>query len=155
MRGNKSKMKRKSVLALFLMTFAMAFVLSACGGASSGGSSSSSNSSSGGDPAAAAKGFFDAAFSGGALEQYVCTSNAAAVDGIKQGMNTLKTSLTASGAKIDTSGLTYAVSNQSGDSADVKVSGKLKTTVSGQSVESDYPAATIKLKNESGWKVCG
>ena len=146
-------MKPKSTfrMTVFAVSLVLSLILSACGG--TGGSSNTSGG--GGDPAAAAKSFFDAMFTGGSVDQYVCTSNAAAVAGMKQGMTTIKNSLAASGAKIDTSGLKFEAANQSGDTADVKVSGKLKTTVGGNSVDSDFPAATLKMKNESGWKVCG
>ena len=62
----------------------------------------------------------------------------------------------ASGATIDVSGLKYEVANQSGDTANVKVSGKMKMTVAGATNEADYTPLTVQLKNESGaWKVCG
>ena len=152
-------MKQKTTMRMVVATVSLVlvFILSACGGNAGGGGGTSGGNTSGGggSPADAAKAFFDALFSGGAIDQYVCKSNAAAVDGLKQGVNTMKTSLAATGAKIDISGLKFEASNVSGDSADVKVSGKLKTTANGNSMDTDYPPATLKMKNESGWKVCG
>ena len=141
-------MKNKSMLIVLATSFALSVLLAACGG---GGGGSSSSSSSSGGPADGAKAFFDALYSGGALDKLVCKAAGAGADTMKQSAS----ALSASGAKIDTSGLKYDVSNQSGDSADVKVSGKLKSTVSGNSTDMDFPAVTVKMKNEDGWKYCG
>jgi hypothetical protein len=135
-----------SLKALSLMV-ACLFLLTACGGTGGGGGGG------GGDPAAAAKAFFEAAFTGkGDAAALVCKAGG---DDFKKGMDTIKSSLTASGATIDVSGLKFETANQSGDSADVKVSGKMKLTASGTSMDQDFPATTIKMKNEGGWKVCG
>ncbi len=145
-------MKQKLVLAVVVLGAMIA--LSACG---SSGSSSNTTSSSGGggSPADAAKGFYDGLYGSGQIDQFVCASNKASVDAIKQSVTASKSALAASNASIDVSGLKYDVANQSGDSADVKVSGKIKTTVGGASNDTDFPAITLKMKNESGWKVCG
>jgi hypothetical protein len=146
--------QRRTLTAL---VFGLALILTACGrGAPAGsGNSSSTGPSSGGNPTDAAKGFYDGLYGDGNVEQFVCTSNKAAVDAIKQGAEASKKQMAAANAKIDVSGLKYEAANQSGDTADVKVSGKIKTTVSGTSTEADFPPVTLKLKNESGWKVCG
>jgi maltose-binding protein MalE len=145
-------MKQKSVFAVIVLVAMI--TLSACGSnnSSSGGSSSSGG---GGSPADAAKGFYDGLYGNGQIDQYVCGSNKASVDAIKQGVDASKSAMAASKATIDVSGLKYEVANQSGDAADVKVSGKLKTTVAGTSTDTDFPPVTLKMKNESGWKVCG
>src|SRR5215467_6061456 len=140
-------MKRKTTFVAVALSFVMALILSACGSSSGGGGGNSS--SGGGDPAAGAKGFYEALYSGGALDQFVCKAYAASADAMKSSA----AALTTGGAKIDLSGLKYEAANQSGDTADVKVSGKLKTTVSGTSTDTDFPAITLKMKNESGWKV--
>lgn len=143
-------MKQRSTLVVVAISFALSLLLAACGGGAASSSSSSNTSSSGG-PTDGAKAFFDALYSGNALDNLICKANAAAADGMKQSAKTI----TASGAKIDTSGLAYEASNQNGDTADVKVSGKLKSSVSGVSTDMDFPAITVHMKNESGWKFCG
>ena len=65
-------------------------------------------------------------------------------------------SLEASNAKFDVSALTYETANQSSDSANVKVSGKLTiVSAAGTSRSGEFPVMTLQMKNESGWKVCG
>lgn len=147
-------MKQKMLFAV--VTFGLVFVLAACGGnTGSSSSNGSSSSGSGGNPADAAKGFYEGLYGSAQIDQFVCGSNKAAVDALKQAVESSKSALAASNAKIDVSGLKYETANQSGDSADVKVSGKLKMTVAGNTQETDFPAMTLKMKNESGWKVCG
>ncbi len=95
-------------------------------------------------------------FSGGDVNQYLCTANAAQAKAISQGMDTIKQSLAASGAKIDPSNLKFDAAAPSGDTAQVTVSGKLKTTIGSNSTDTDYPSTKISMKNEGGsWKVCG
>lgn len=144
-------MKRKSSLYMVALPLILTLLLAACGGGGGGGGTTTT----GGGPADAAKAFFDAAFAGNDITGMICSSNAAAAEGIAQGMQTMKDTLTASGAEIDTSGLTYTVKSESGDSAEVEVAGNIKLTVAGTSQEQEYPAATIPLRNENGWKVCG
>lgn len=140
-------MKRSSVYTALVAMLAFAFFLTACG------NNGTSNTSSGGDPAAAAKAFYEALYGGTAADSMFCNASAAQV---KAAMDQSKAALTASGAKIDVSGLTYTTANQNGDSADVKVAGKIKMTVAGATNEADYTPITIQMKNEGGaWKVCG
>ena len=97
-----------------------------------------------------------AVFTGGDINSYLCTSNAAAAKALSDGMAAMKSGLTASGATIDTSGLTYDAGTVSGDTATVKVSGSLKVTVAGTSTNAPYSGAAIPVRNEGGtWKVCG
>jgi predicted small secreted protein len=139
-------MKRTPLFTVVIV--ALALVLSACGG-----STSNTSSNSGGDPTAAAKSFMEALYGGTATDAQFCKAGGAEA---KAGLEAGKQALTASGATVDVSGLKYEAANQSGDAADVKVSGKLKVTVAGNSVEQDYPPFTLKMKNEDGgWKVCG
>ncbi len=150
----------------FAVTFALvlAVILSGCGGTTSNANTSSSSpsnsvvsgASSADNPADAAKGYFVALYSGAATDQLLCTGNPAATDPLKKMGNALSASITGIGAKVDTAGLTYETANQTGDSADVKVSGKVKTTTTaGTSTESNLPTQTLKMKNDNGWKVCG
>lgn len=142
-------MKRSSVYTALVAILAFSFILTACGN----NSTNNTTSSSGGDPAAAAKAFYEALYGGSTSDAMFCNASAATV---KAAMDQSKAALTASGATIDVSGLTYTVANQSGDSADVKVAGKIKMTVSGASNEVDYTPITVQMKNEGGtWKVCG
>jgi hypothetical protein len=151
--GEESMNKRAMVLIVVL---GIMTALTACGGSSTPSSSSSSSSSGGGgSPADAAKGFYEGLYGSGSIDQYICSSNKTAVDAVKQSVDAFKASMAASKASIDVSGLKYEAANQSGDSADVKVSGQIKTTVAGNSTNVDFPAVTLKMKNESGWKVCG
>lgn len=149
-------MRGFSRLTVFATAVFMVLLTTACGGNAAPASGGSTGGGAAGSPADAAKAFFAAVFSGGDINPYLCTSNAANAKAISDGMNTIKTTLAASGAKIDTSGLVFDAAAPSGDTAQVKVSGKLKTTVSGVSQDTDYPAATLVMKNEGGsWKVCG
>jgi hypothetical protein len=152
-------MRVSTRLTMLVSAALLAVTLTACGGgaAPSGGTGGGGGgAAAAGSPTDAAKAFFAAVFSGNDINPYLCTTNADAAKAISQGMSTMKTSLEASGAKIDTSGLVFDAGTVSGDTAQVKVSGKLKTTVAGTSVDSDYPAATIPMRNEGGnWKVCG
>ncbi|MBX3083353.1 MAG: hypothetical protein KF716_17100 [Anaerolineae bacterium] len=143
-------MKRSSMFTALVAMLTFAVLLTAC---NNNGGDTNNTSSSGGDPAGAAKAFFDALYGGTVADTMFCAANAAAV---KTGLEQSKQALTASGAKIDVSGLKYDVANQSGDSADVKVSGKIKMTVAGTTNEADYTPLTLNMKNEGGsWKVCG
>jgi hypothetical protein len=145
-------MKQKMLFAV--LTFGMVVVLVACG-SNAGSSSGSASSGNGSDPSGAAKGFYEGLYGSGQIDQFVCGSNKTAVDALKQAVESSKSAMAASKATIDVSGLKYETANQSGDSADVKVSGKLKMSVAGNAQETDFPAITLKMKNENGWKVCG
>jgi hypothetical protein len=152
---------RSSFAVMFALVFAA--ILSSCGASASNTNSSSSpansagsGASGAGSPADAAKGYFVALYSGAATDLLLCTGNPTATDPLKKMGNALSASITGSGAKVDTAGLTYETANQTGDSADVKVSGKIKTTTTaGTSTESNLPTQTLKMKNDNGWKVCG
>jgi len=152
-------MKTRSSFAV-MFALVLAAILSSCGASASNTNSSSSPANSAGSgagsPADAAKGYFVALYSGAATDQLLCTGNPTATDPLKKMGNALSASITGSGAKVDTAGLTYETANQTGDSADVKVSGKVKTTTTaGTSSETNLPTQTLKMKNDNGWKVCG
>ncbi|HLY26638.1 MAG TPA: hypothetical protein VKQ72_09885 [Aggregatilineales bacterium] len=154
-------MRISSKFAVLFTAAFLAVVMTACGGgASSTGGSNSSGGSSGasasGSPADGAKGFLNAVFTGGDVNSFLCASNAAAAQALSQGMATMKSSLAASGATIDTSGLTFTAGAASGDITQVTVSGSLKVTVAGTSTSVPWSGAAIPVKNENGsWKVCG
>jgi hypothetical protein len=122
-------------------------LLTACGGTGGGGGG-------GGNPADAAKAFFEAVFAGkGDPAPLICKSGG---DAFKKGMESMKAGFAASGGTVDVSGLKFETANQTGDSADVKVTGKIKVSAGGQSMEQDFPPnVVVKMKNEGGWKVCG
>lgn len=144
-------MKFKPVVGILLL-FVLALALTACGGGGGGGGGGGTT----GSPEDGAKAFFEAVFAGtGDVAATLCTTNQAMTDAIKQGMETLKTTLTAAGGEIDVSGLTYAKTSESGDTAVVTVAGKMKVSVSGVSQEVDFPESPVQMKNENGWKVCG
>jgi hypothetical protein len=60
------------------------------------------------------------------------------------------------GLTVDLSGVKFEVVSQSGDMAEIKVSGKLRITSRGQVQERSIDGSpnTI-MKNEGGWKYCG
>ncbi|MBC8170126.1 MAG: hypothetical protein H7X77_00570 [Anaerolineae bacterium] len=124
----------------------LAMVLAACGG---GGSSTS------GTPADAAKGFMDAfaALDVEKMKSFLCTAQAAAADGLATGFGEAGTE-----AKLDASGLTYAVSNETADSATVTISGNIKAEVAGTSTDlpatSMFPDGLVITKESGAWKVC-
>ena len=144
---------KKYNLSVVALSLVIMVVLSACG-ASGGGATSGG---SGGDPAASAKGFFDAVISGkGDANAFICTSNATNAAAVKQSLDAMKSSLVASGATLDTSGLTYTAGPVSGDTVTVTIGGSMKVTLAGKTTDSPIPSIPIHMKNESGaWKVCG
>ncbi|MBL8119184.1 MAG: hypothetical protein JNJ78_16735 [Anaerolineae bacterium] len=145
---------QKSTRFSLLLGLVLAILLAACGGGPAA-PADSPNAQTGGTPEDAARSFFTNAMQGNDVSALICSSNAAGAASIQQGMDALKTSLAASGATIDTSGLTFTKTSESGDTAEVEVGGVIKLTIGETATEQPYPAATITLKNESGWKVCG
>jgi hypothetical protein len=133
---------RKSVFAALII---MSFILSACGGGGGGGNTTGG----GGNPADGAKAFMDAIYAGkGDANTVFCSAiPAASKDAFNQGAAAIKAAGT-----IDTAGLKYETKNQSGDAADVTVSGNLKAN----NVDVPFTALTLKMKQEGGaWKMCG
>jgi len=124
-----------------LMVALLAVLLAACGG------------SAGNTPADTAKAFYATTFAENPnIDPFVCASNRTFAETMMQAMTAMKTQMNVS--MFDTSGLKFETSAQSGDTATVTVSGKVKGTVAGQPVEIDYPPTPITLKNENGWKIC-
>jgi hypothetical protein len=146
---------KRLIFAVAVMVMSM--LMSACGGGNNNNSagSNSSGSNTSGSPADAVKGFYAALYGGNSVDSYMCTSDKTASDAFKQAASASKSALAASGTTVDVSGLTFTVANQTSDSADVTVAGKLKITVGGNSTDTDFPAQKVKTKNENGWKVCG
>lgn len=143
-------MNRKVVLFGILL---LAVVLAACGG---GGNTNSTSSTSSGTPADAVKAYFTSAFaSDGDPTTFICSAGKEAAQAMVDGLKQMKDAMAAGGASVDVSGLTFTTQSESGDSAEVVVGGKLKVDIGGTAQELDFPPATIKMKNESGWKICG
>ena len=139
-------MNNRRILVISLLAI---LLLAACGGgASTGGGGAQSG---GATPAAVAQQFFEAVYSGGDIAPLVCSSAAAAVESMREGLS----SIAASGATVDVSGLTYTTQNESGDTAEVVVTGVIKVSVSGVEQEVPFPETPIPMRNENGWKVCG
>jgi ABC-type glycerol-3-phosphate transport system substrate-binding protein len=141
-------LKTLRVVLLFIVVLALA----ACGGTAA---PAANNQSAAGDPAAAAKGFVDAAFTGGDVTSFVC--QAAGVDQLKEAFEMLAATYKQANATIDTTGLTYAVSDQTDTVANVTVGGNLKVTIAG--VAQDIPmtdaSMVVPVKKEGdAWKVC-
>ncbi len=135
-----------------ILILALVLLLAACGGTAAPANSQGAA----GDPSVAAKGFVDAAFTGGDVTPFVC--QAAGVEQLKEGFEMLAASFTQANATIDTTALTYTVSDQTDTSANVTVGGTLKVTVA--SVAQDIPmtdaSMVVPVKKEGdAWKVCG
>jgi hypothetical protein len=144
--------KRQNRLMGLFCILAIALLVTACGG----GAPANTSNTGGGDPAAGAKAFFDALYAGNSVDSLICTSAAETAAAIKSGMQQMRDMMTAQGATVDASGLTYTVSNQTADAADVTVAGNLKVTAAGASTDTPFPATPVKMRNEGGsWKVCG
>jgi hypothetical protein len=95
-------------------------------------------------------------FSGGDFKSFVCTSNAAAAEAMTKGFEQMRTTMTASGAKITTDKLTFTAGDVKDNATTVTVGGKMTATVSGNSVDTDFGPIKVPLKNEGGnWKICG
>jgi hypothetical protein len=155
-----SKLMRSRSLFSVMFTFVLAAVLAACGSSAPNANSSSSPKNTTGsgasNPSDAAKAYFVALYSGAATDLFICTGNTKVTDGLKQMAAAVSAGIAAGGVKVDTSGLTFETANQTGDSADVKVSGNVKSaSAAGTSSEHVFPAQTLKMKNDNGWKVCG
>src|SRR5260221_3706398 len=158
-------MRGSTRLAVFVTAIAILVFTAACGGGSTSSGSGSTGGSTGGttgggaaagNPADAAKGFLNAVFTGGDINTYLCTSNAAGAKALSDGMAAIKSGLAAGGAKIDVSGLTFDAGTVSGDTATVKVGGSMKVSVAGVDNNVPYSGVSIPVKNEGGtWKVCG
>jgi hypothetical protein len=136
-------MKHQSMYTKFVALFAIVFLISACAGIDPA-------------PANAAKNFFIDTWAGKAVAAYMCTSNAAAAQTVKQGLEQLTNTLQGK-ATIDSSGLKFETSSQSGDTAQVKLTGKYKLTVPGRTdttLEISETMITMKKEGDS-WKVCG
>jgi hypothetical protein len=140
-------MSSKRILVISLLAI---LLLAACGGgASSGGGGAQS---SGASPADVARQFFEIAFSGeGDIAPLVCSASAEQVEAMREGL----AQVAATGAEVDVSGLTFTAQNESGDTAEVVVSGTLKLTVADVEQELPFEETTIPMRNENGWKVCG
>lgn len=142
-----------------IISVILVLILAACGGPApaSNGGQGESNANSGGTPDAAARAFFEAVFSGeGDVAPMLCSVNAAAAEQIREGMEALKSTLAAGNATVDMSGLNFETTSESGDTAQVRISGSLKVSIAGVDQETDYPEVTIPMRNEGGsWKICG
>src|SRR5258708_22780909 len=123
-------MRGSTRLAVFVTAIAILVFTAACGGGSTSSGSGSTGGSTGsttgggaaaGNPADAAKGFLNAVFTGGDINTYLCTSNAAGAKALSDGMAAIKSGLAAGGAKIDISRLTFEAGAASSHTATVKV----------------------------------
>ncbi|HLU10888.1 MAG TPA: hypothetical protein VK003_14550 [Oceanobacillus sp.] len=149
------KIARIVPIALLLI---VALLAAACGGGAAEPTSAPSgdnneSSSSGGGPAAAVQAFFEAVYGGDEnIVDYVCSSSPEIVDTYEQAAEALAT---VPDTTIDTSGLTYTVTEENADSATVEVSGELSVTAAGQTMSTPFQAVPIPVVNENGsWKVC-
>ncbi len=123
-------------------------VVTACGGGSGGGAA-----------VAAAKSWFEAfaQLDLNRVKELTCESEKAAVDaalGLLAGGGEIDVEAMKDLFQIDVSGLTYAETSVSGNSATVHISGLIKVSALGQSQDQDVDE-DVPLVNEGGaWKVC-
>ncbi len=140
-------MKNRSVYASALILMALSFVLAACGGGGGGS----------GSPVDAAKAFLEATtkFDKDKVLSLVCKAEKDAMEKQFAGMPALPADQLKD-LKVDLSNVKLEVVSQSGDTAEIKGSGKMKITMAGQSQEQEVGGGpnTI-MKNEGGWKYCG
>ncbi len=143
MRSAKTGM-RKSFRIMALTVIFLSLTLTACGG---------------GSPTDAARGFFENAVRKDkkALD-YLCKSVLPAGEGMASGVSAIIGGTAES--SFDFGNITFTLTSESAQAAEVKLGGKLKVTVGDQSREVDLGitplgAAPIKLIKEDGaWKVC-
>jgi len=127
-------MKRaSSVVAVFLVV-----LLVACGGG-------------GGSPDQVAKQWFEALATGdeNALKDLTCAAQQESITGV--------TGLFAGsgeGLGLDISDLSFKTTEQSGDTASVQVTGKMKMTLLGAEQEQEIDEAIPMVKEDGKWKVC-
>jgi hypothetical protein len=143
------------ILALVITVLAAACSPSASPTAAPSGGDTNTTTSGSDDPTAPVKGLYDALYAGGEVASFVC--NAAGVDKaqLEAGYKSAADALTASGAKVDTSGLTYTASNVTADKATVTVGGKLSLDMAGTKTDSPMPDTPINVVKEAdGWKIC-
>lgn len=146
-------MRSSTRFSVLITVFILSFFLTACGG---GAASNTGGGGGGSDPVKTTKDFFAAAFGGTDVSGYLCKANDASAKAIAKSFEGMKTSLTASGAKITTDKMTFEAGPVNGDTTTVKVGGKMTVTMSGTSTDSDFPSSPITLKKEGdAWKICG
>lgn len=131
----------------FVVVVLMVVALSACsGGGSTGGGGGMSMTD-------AAKQFLESTFKGDkeAWRSVAC-------EAIKDQADSLDSIPRPEGFTMDFSALKYEVKEESGDTGKVLVSGSVKMTMSGQSVDQDVAnmgLSEIAMKREGGsWKAC-
>jgi hypothetical protein len=149
-----SKFGRNILLVAAIM---IGLLTAACGGGAAA-PTASGGTGGGGDAAAAGKSFMEAVFTGGDPAPFICSAEAANVDDIKKAYSSIAEAFTASGAKLDLSGLTYTVKDETADKATVVVGGKMVVDMSG--TKQDIPMDDAKMeipfvKDGDAWKICG
>lgn len=144
----------RGVLAVLVLA------LAACGGSSGGGDDSGGNGGgavSAATPADGARAFFSAVFTGESADaqNYICSALAEqGADEMVAAFDTMKTVLTVAGGTIDISGMVFTTTSESGDNAQVRVSGALKSSQQGVE-ELEFPEMDVPMAREGGvWKVC-
>ncbi|MBX3062139.1 MAG: hypothetical protein KF726_04135 [Anaerolineae bacterium] len=126
------------------------------GGAGATSDGSTSGGATAGDPVAAAQIFVQSLYAGGVVDGMLCLTDANAATSVRTAMEQTRDSAMTNGGTVDTSALTYMVTNQTADSAEVAVDGNLSITANGSTNASTFPPTTLRMRNEGGvWKVCG
>jgi hypothetical protein len=83
-----------------------------------------------------------------ALKDLTCAAQHESLAGVAGVLGSLE------GGGLDLSGLSFKTTEQSGDTASVQVTGKLKVTLLGQALEEDIDEAMPMVKEDGKWKVC-
>jgi hypothetical protein len=148
----------KSIRMLSIVTVLL-LTLAACGGNAPAATTAPGNTSESAATTAdaAVRGFLDSLYSGtGQPADFICSAVTAEQrtqmeDGFKQ----VAAAFTSTGATVDTSGLTYTITNETADSATVEVGGNLSVDVSGTKTDVPLSGMAVPVKKEGdAWKVC-
>lgn len=132
-----------------LVVLLLSVMVTACGGGGGDGGGG------GGTPADAAKGFIDgfAAQNAETMRSFLCSAQSSGADELAAGFSAL-----GSDVKLDAAGVTYTVTNETADSATVKLGGTMKMEAAGvstdQPVDGMFDEGLPMTKENGAWKVC-
>jgi hypothetical protein len=148
-KGNKMSISRLRLAIVMMIVLVFA---AACGGNTPPASNNQSQSTSEG-PAVVAQAFIEDLYGGESVAGYICASAPGAAAAFEQAAEASAAGM--ANATVDTSGLTYTVTEETAERATVQVDGNIVYSASG--VDAPVPFnVLIVLMNESGtWRICG
>ena len=152
-----SKFGRNVLLVAAIM---IGLLTAACGGGAAPAATPAggdTNTTTGGDAATAGKNFMEAVFTGGDPTPFICTAEADNIDEIKAAYSSIADAFTQSGAKLDLSGLTYTVKDETADKATVVVGGKMVVDMAGTKQDIPMDDSNMEIpfvKDGDAWKIC-